>query len=102
MSEKTSTITKVRIREDIEPPKNFKVIYVNDEVTTMDFVTSSLVEVFQHDFDTALELCRKVHEEKSAVVAVLPYELAEHKSMIVVLEARKQGYPLQVNFEPDN
>ena len=43
----------------------------------------------------------KVHEEGSAVVAVLPYELAEQKGIEVTLLARNNGFPLQVKIEQD-
>jgi ATP-dependent Clp protease adapter protein ClpS len=40
-----------------------------------------------------------IHHNGSAVVAVLPYEIAEQKGTEVTLEARQQGYPLQVKLE---
>jgi ATP-dependent Clp protease adapter protein ClpS len=43
----------------------------------------------------------KVHEEGSAVVAVLPYEMAEQKGIEVTLLARNNGFPLQVKIEQD-
>jgi ATP-dependent Clp protease adaptor protein ClpS len=43
----------------------------------------------------------EVHENGSAVVAVLPYELAEQKGIEVTVAARKNGFPLQVKIEPD-
>lgn len=105
MSEKTvgdtQTITRVKPREDVAPPKNFRVIYINDEITTMDFVVSTLMEIFEHSSESAHNLTRQVHEEGSATVAVLPYELAEHKGVEVTVLARANGFPLQVRVEAD-
>lgn len=98
---KSQTITKIKPREDIEPPKQFKVIYLNDEITTMEFVIQTLMEIFSYDFEGAAEITRKIHEEGSAVVAVLPFELAEHKGVEVTLLARTNGFPLQVKIEPE-
>ena len=95
------TVTKVKPRDDVEPPKNFKVIYLNDDITTMDFVVSTLMEIFDHTDESAMELTRKVHEDGAAVVAVLPFELAEHKGVQVTVLARANGFPLQVKIEPD-
>jgi ATP-dependent Clp protease adapter protein ClpS len=48
-----------------------------------------------------MQLTTKIHEEGSAVVAVLPYEIAEQKGIEVTLDARNQGYPLQVKVEAE-
>ena len=42
-----------------------------------------------------------IHESGSAVVAVLPYEIAEQKGIEVTLRARAEGYPLQIKLEPN-
>jgi ATP-dependent Clp protease adapter protein ClpS len=42
-----------------------------------------------------------IHTQGSATVAVLPYEIAEQKGIEVTLNARTNGYPLQVRLEPD-
>jgi ATP-dependent Clp protease adapter protein ClpS len=34
------------------------------------------------------------------VVAVLPYELAEQKGVEITVQARGEGYPLQIKLEP--
>lgn len=98
---KTHTVTKIKPREDIEPPKQFKVIYLNDEVTTMEFVIQTLMEIFNYEFEAAAEITKKIHEDGSAVVAVLPFELAEHKGVEVTVLARASGFPLQVKIEPE-
>jgi ATP-dependent Clp protease adaptor protein ClpS len=67
----------------------------------MEFVVASLIEIFEHDIDTAESLTEKVHNEGSAVIAVLPYEIAEHKGVETTILARSNGYPLQVKIEPE-
>lgn len=96
-----NTVTKEKTRVEVSPPKDHKVIYLNDDFTPMDFVVESLVNIFEHDYDTADILTQRVHEEGSAVVAVLPFEIAEHKGVEVTLTARASGYPLQVKIEPE-
>lgn len=100
---KTQSTTKVKVkpRTDVEPPRNFKVIYLNDEITTMDFVVQTLMEIFDHDFESASNITQKVHEEGSAVVGVYPFEIAEHKGVEVTVMARANGYPLEVKIEPE-
>ena len=91
---------KVIPKEDIPEPVQYNVIYVNDEVTTMEFVVESLVVIFNYDHITAQEITMLIHEEGSTVVATLPYEMAEQKGVEVTLLARNNGYPLQVKIEP--
>lgn len=97
------TESKVKIKPNLklaEPPM-FKVIYMNDEHTTMDFVVRSLVDHFGHNTDTAEHITQGIHDNGSAVVAVLPYEIAEQKGVEVTVEARSEGFPLQVKIEPE-
>ena len=98
----TQSRTKIQPREDIKEPPMFKVIYLNDNQTAMEFVITSLVEHFDYSLSTAEKLTIDIHEAGSAVVAVLPYELAEQKGIEVTVSARGAGYPLQVKLEPDH
>lgn len=84
----------------IKEPPMYKVIYVNDDETSMEFVVSSLVEYFDYTVKLANEKTTEVHEAGSASVAVLPYEIAEQKGVEVTLSARNAGYPLLIKIEP--
>lgn len=96
----SSTKEKIKPKLDLPPPPLFKVLYMNDETTTMEFVIMSLVEVFDHSTESATEICEKIHVDGSAVVAVLPYELAEQKGVEVTMLARNNGFPLLIRLEP--
>ena len=91
---------KIKPKLDLPPPHLYKVIYMNDEVTTMEFVVQSLVEIFDHSPEAAAEICEKIHVDGAAVVAVLPYELAEQKGVEATMLARNNGFPLLVRLEP--
>lgn len=97
----TDSIVQTKIRTDIIEPSKFRVIYVNDDVTTMEFVIESLVVVFHIPRDQAENLTNKIHEDGSAVVAVLPYEIAEQKGIEVSILAKRNGFPLVIKLEPD-
>jgi ATP-dependent Clp protease adaptor protein ClpS len=99
----SKTETKIKIKPNLalaEPPL-FKIIYINDNVTSMEFVVGSLIDYFQYNQDTAKTITDTIHDIGSAVVAVLPYEIAEQRGIEVTLEARSQGYPLQIKVEAD-
>lgn len=97
----TQTTTKTRVGIDVAEPPMFRVIYINDEKTAMDFVIQSLVTHFEYDPSSAQELTISIHQNGSAVVAVLPYEVAEQKGIEVTHAARNEGFPLQIKLEPD-
>lgn len=103
----SKTKTQPVVRPKIEPklnisePLNYRVIYINDEQTTQEFVVETLKIIFGYDEGAAMALTMRVHEEGSAVVAVFPYEMAEQKGIEVTMLARANGFPLQVKIEAD-
>lgn len=97
----TETRSRTRTVEQLKEPPMFRVIYINDNQTSMEFVIESLMEFFDYSMDLAQQLTQEIHEEGSGVVAVLPYEIAEQKGIEVTLSARNQNYPLQVKLEPE-
>jgi len=98
---KTDAKVKIKPNLALQEPPLFKIIYINDDVTTMEFVVSSLIDYFDYTTDTAMSITTDIHESGSAVVAILPYEIAEQKGIEVTLEARTQGYPLQIKVEAE-
>ena len=98
---KAVTRVKPQVNMGVKEPPMFKVLYLNDNVTTMEFVIESLMVVFNHSADTASEITKKIHDEGSAAVAVLPYEMAEQKGVEVTHLARANGFPLNIKLEPD-
>jgi ATP-dependent Clp protease adaptor protein ClpS len=95
------TISKIKVDHSIKEPPMFKVIYLNDNQTTMEFVIETLVEFFNYNNETALQITHDIHQAGSAVVAVLPYEIAEQKGIEVTVHARSNNYPLQIKLEPE-
>ena len=98
----TETRTKIKPNEALKEPPMFKVVYLNDNQTSMDFVVQSLIDYFDYSTETAEQITVDIHESGSACVAVLPYEIAEQKGVEVTFNARAQSYPLQIKLEPEN
>ena len=95
------TITQIKINQELKEPPMFKIIYLNDNQTTMEFVIETLLNFFNYTTETALKITQDIHEAGSATVAVLPYEVAEQKGIEVTVHARSNNYPLQVKLEPE-
>lgn len=90
-----------KTKKAVKEPPLFRVIYINDNTTTMEFVVESLVEIFDYNEETATNITMDIHEQGAATVAILPYEIAEQKGSEVTVSARAQNMPLQVKLEPD-
>lgn len=88
---------KVRVTE----PKNWKVIFLNDDSTPMDFVISLLMEVFKHDTESAKEITVQVHETGSGIAGTYSFEIAEAKAVESTTLARANGHPLQIKLEEE-
>lgn len=103
MSTKTSerTLKNTSLKEKIKFPRKFKVILLNDDVTSMDFVVDVLTQIFHHSAQSAIALMLKVHNKGSAVCGVYIKEIALSKQNEVRKAAISAGYPLRVNIEEE-
>ena len=60
-----------------------------------------LKNIFNYEEEDAQAVTMRIHTEGAGIVAVYPYELAEQKGIEVTMEARSQGYPLQIKVEAE-
>lgn len=81
--------------------KRYRVIILNDDVTTFEFVIASLVIVFEIEPPRAEAIALEAHIEGEALVATLPLEEAKDKVFRVQYAARQQGFPLEFVIEPE-
>jgi len=89
------------IKEEIEikEPRRFKVILLNDDFSSMDFVVEVLMDIFHKNFDEALNIMLSVHKQGKGVCGIYPFEIAETKVMQVRKAAKKNGFPLRAVIE---
>lgn len=98
----TESKAKIKVNTKLTEPSQYKVIYLNDDVTTMEFVIDSLISHFDYSTENAEEVSNNIHSTGSAIVAILPYEIAEQKGIEVTYDARSNGYPLQIRIESEH
>jgi len=79
----------------------WKVIFHNDNVTTMDFVVWVLMQFFGHDINKAKKVMLDIHNTGQGLAGVYPREVAELKKDQTESKARAQKFPLAVSIEPD-
>lgn len=90
---------KERTDSRLKEPKQYNVIMINDDFTTMEFVVEVLVEVFHKDELTAQALMMNVHKNGQAVVGKYPYDIAVTKVRIALDKAKEQGFPFRMTVE---
>ena len=95
----TQGSTKERVKDKTTEPKQYNVIMLNDDFTTMEFVVSVLIEIFQKDEVTANQLMMFVHKNGRAVVGAYPYDVALSKTNKALDRAKAEGYPFRMTIE---
>ena len=60
-----SVEAKIKPNHALQEPPLFKVIYINDEVTTMEFVVDTLCEYFSYNPDTVSHITADIHKKVS-------------------------------------
>ena len=80
-------------------PKQYKVLLLNDDYTSMDFVVEVLMNIFHKTYQEAEQIMLDVHRKERGLCGVYTYEVAETKIMQVSKLAREQGYPLKATME---
>lgn len=90
-----------KIKQKIEEPKRWKVVFLNDDHTPMDFVMGVLTEIFKHTQETAKAITLSIHTEGSGIAGVYSFEIAEVKAVETTNLARQNGFPLQIKLEEE-
>ncbi len=90
-----------RTKPETRKPELFKVLLLNDDYTTMDFVVEVLESVFHKQPAEAFRIMMAVHTQGKGLCGVYPFEVAETKVETVVERAREHGFPLRAAMEPE-
>jgi ATP-dependent Clp protease adaptor protein ClpS len=88
-----------RVRTKQKEPTRYKVVLLNDDYTTMEFVMEVLESVFDKSPAEAYQIMMHVHTNGRGVAGIYIWEVAETKTETVVSLARRAGYPLQAVTE---
>jgi ATP-dependent Clp protease adaptor protein ClpS len=92
-----STVTRKKVRT--HKPRLYKVILLNDDYTTTDFVVAILESIFQKSPAEAVAIMLQVHRGGRGVCGVFSRQIAEAKVELVHKRAKAQGYPLRCVME---
>ena len=86
-------------RKKLREPDDFRVILLNDNYTTMDFVVEVLMLVFHKGEDDATRIMLDVHTRGKGVVGTYPWDIAQTRANQVHNLARQNEFPLKCVVE---
>ena len=91
------TLTKEKIK--LDEPGLYDVVFLNDNITTVEFVTRVLKQIFNKTQEQAHSITQKIHEDGQGVVGSYVHEVAEQKGIETTLAARQENFPLQIKVK---
>lgn len=88
-------------RQKTKQPTLYKVLLLNDDYTTMEFVIQILEGIFHKTPSEAYRIMMQVHLEGRGICGAYNYDVAETKVATTQELAQKAGFPLQATLEEE-
>jgi len=86
---------------ELEEPKKYKVLLLNDDFSTMEFVIEILTRVFRKTLEESETIMLNVHNNGKAICGIYTKEIALTKVAQVRTMARKEKFPLKAIAEEE-
>lgn len=86
---------------EVEEPKKYKVLLLNDDYSTMDFVIDVLLKIFRKSLEESEVIMLNIHNNGKEVCGVYTNEIAATKIAQVKTIAREKGFPLRAIMEEE-
>lgn len=90
-----------REESQTKEPSMYKVILLNDDYTSMEFVVMVLQQVFHKAPNDSERIMLAVHQQGSGVAGVYTRDIAETKIAIAHQLAQQHEFPLRCTMEHD-
>jgi ATP-dependent Clp protease adaptor protein ClpS len=85
----------------IKEPNKYKVVILNDNYTTVEFVIALLIRIFRHNTDSAIRITQQIHDAGSGVAGIYTHEIAEQKVIDATELSRANNFPLLIKAVPE-
>lgn len=89
------------LKERVKEPRRYKVIVLNDDFTTFEFVIMIMTTVFLKTVQQAEEIAETTHIHQKATVGTYSYDIAKSKVAKATAMARAENFPLSFEIEPE-
>jgi ATP-dependent Clp protease adaptor protein ClpS len=97
----TDGAVRERVKPQRQDPALYKVVLLNDDYTTMEFVIQVLETIFERSPAEAYRVMMQVHVNGKGIAGVYPWEIADTKASTVISLAREAGFPLRATVEEE-
>ena len=101
MSQQTNVKPRTRTKTQVERPKLWKVILLNDDYTPREFVVMVLKAVFRMNAEQAYNVMMTAHQRGACVIAVFTKDVADTKAKEATELGKANGFPLYFTTEPE-
>tara|TARA_B100000424_G_scaffold242494_1_gene211383 strand:+ start:5894 stop:6202 length:309 start_codon:yes stop_codon:yes gene_type:complete len=98
----TEVTEKKKVKQKIKPPKNYFVVFKNDDYTPMEFVVYLLRSIFHKTESEAEKIMMNVHTLGEGIAGFYPLQIAEQKTYETLKESKDNQYPLNVILRESN
>jgi ATP-dependent Clp protease adaptor protein ClpS len=93
--------TETKKKEQLKKPPLFKVLFHNDNYTTMEFVVWVLQSIFHKSESDSVAIMLNVHRNGFGVAGVFTRDVADTKVGKTHQLAREHEFPLKLTIEPE-
>ena len=105
MKDKQPMLPEAAVVQEAKPqlqrPRLYKVILLNDDYTPMEFVVVVLERFFHKNREDATRIMLHVHQRGIGICGIYTHEIAETKVRQVMAFANEHEHPLQCALEPE-
>lgn len=91
--------TRSTVKATPKEPQKHRVIVLNDDFTTFEFVISVMMTVFMKTYDEAVNIAEETHVNQKAIVGTYPLDIARSKVSKATAMARAEGFPLRFDIQ---
>ncbi len=95
----TETVEKTSTKIQLKPVKMWKVVFLNDDYTPMDFVVAVLMRFYKKTEEEAEQIAGAIHNQGRGVAGIFTQEIAEQKAHDTIKVSRHNGHPLMAAAE---
>ena len=100
-STKKSSKSSIKTERLLKEPDLYKVVMLNDNYTTMDFVVEILIDIFGKTEAEARKIMLAIHKQGRGTAGIYVYDIAVSKIAQVDEAAKKKGFPLKCIVEKE-
>ena len=88
-----------KTNEKLKEPDQYKVIFLNDHYTPMDFVVEVLMVIFHKTIEDANKIMLDVHKKGKGIAGIYTWDIAVTKAEQVHSAAKENEFPLKCIVE---